>query len=75
MKEKNSTIKILPEPNISGIFPTPVLFAKFHRDWTKEEKKYFDEVAKSTTQNTGNLTSANEGHQRSLSVLCKLLHG
>ncbi len=59
MKEKNSTIKILPEPNISGIFPTPVLFAKFHRDWTKEEKKYFDEVAKSTTQNTGNLTSAN----------------
>ena len=59
MTEKTSTIKILPEPNIHGLFPTPVLFAKFHRDWTKEEKEYFDEVAKSTTQNTGNLTSAN----------------
>ncbi len=59
MTQKNSTIKILPEPNIHGLFPTPVLFAKFHRDWTKEEKEYFDEVAKSTTQNTGNLTSAN----------------
>jgi len=59
MTKKNSTIKILPEPNIHGLFPTPVLFAKFHRDWTKEEKEYFDEVAKSTTQNTGNLTSSN----------------
>jgi uncharacterized protein (TIGR02466 family) len=59
MTKKNSTIKILPEPNIHGLFPTPVLFAKFHRDWTKEEKEYFDEIAKSTTQNTGNLTSAN----------------
>ena len=58
MTQKNSTIKILPEPNIHGLFPTPVLFAKFHRDWTKEEKEFFDETAKSTTQNTGNLTSS-----------------
>ena len=58
MKEKNSTVKILPEPNIQGLFPTPVLFAKFHRNWTKEEKKFFDETAKNITQNTGNLTSA-----------------
>ena len=58
MTEKNSTIKILPEPNIHGLFPTPVLFAKFHRDWTKEEKEFFDETAKNTTQNTGNLTSS-----------------
>lgn len=58
MTKKNNTIKILPEPNITGLFPTPVLFAKFHRDWTKEEKEFFDETAKSTTQNTGNTTSA-----------------
>ena len=48
----------MPEPNVHGLFPTPVLFAKFHRDWTKEEKEFFEETAKSTTQNTGNLTSA-----------------
>jgi uncharacterized protein (TIGR02466 family) len=58
MSQKNSVIKIMPEPNVHGIFPTPVLFAKFHRDWTKEEKEFFDETAKSTTQNTGNKTSA-----------------
>ena len=57
MTEKNK-IKILPEPNLTGLFPTPVLFAKFHRDWTKEEKEFFDETAKSTTQNTGNTTSS-----------------
>ena len=58
MKEKNSVIKIMPEPNVHGLFPTPVLFAKFHRDWTKEEKEFFEETAKTTTQNTGNTTSA-----------------
>lgn len=57
--EKNNTIKIMPDPNIQGLFPTPVLFAKFHRDWTKEEKEFFNETAKTTTQNTGNLTSQN----------------
>lgn len=49
----------MPDPNIQGLFPTPVLFAKFHRDWTKEEKEFFNETAKTTTQNTGNLTSQN----------------
>lgn len=58
MSQKNNVIKIMPEPNVHGLFPTPVLFAKFHRDWTKEEKEFFEETAKSTTQNTGNLTSA-----------------
>jgi len=48
----------MPEPNVHGLFPTPVLFAKFHRDWTKEEKEFFEETAKSTTQNTGNKTSS-----------------
>ena len=56
--QKNNTIRILPDPTIQGIFPTGVLFAKFHRDWTKEEKAFFEETAKTTTQNTGNLTSA-----------------
>lgn len=59
MKEKNSTIKLLPEPNIHGLFPTPMLFARLGREFTAEEKKYFDECAKETTRNTGNLTSAN----------------
>ena len=58
MTQKNSVIKIMPEPNVHGLFPTPVLFAKFHRDWTKEEKEFFEETAKTTTQNTGNTTSA-----------------
>ncbi len=54
----SSTIRIMPEPNVHGVFPTPVLFARFHREWTNDEKKFFEEVAKTTTQNTGNLTSA-----------------
>jgi len=58
MSKKSNVIKIMPEPNVHGLFPTPVLFAKFHRDWTKEEKEFFEETAKSTTQNTGNKTSA-----------------
>ena len=58
MSQKNSVIRVMPEPNVHGLFPTPVLFAKFHREWTKEEKEFFEETAKSTTQNTGNKTSA-----------------
>ena len=58
MSKKNSVIKIMPEPNVHGLFPTPILFAKFHREWTEEEKDFFQNIAKSTTQNTGNLTSA-----------------
>ena len=58
MSQKNSVIRVMPEPNVHGLFPTPVLFAKFHRDWTKEEKEFFEETAKSTTQNTGNKTSS-----------------
>ena len=49
----------MPEPSITGLFPTPVLFAKFYRPFNDEEKKYFDECAKDTTRNTGNLTSQN----------------
>ena len=58
MKKKNQTIKIIPDPVIQGLFPTPILFAKFHREWTKEEKEFFEETAKTTTQNSGNTTSA-----------------
>lgn len=59
MTEKNSTIKIMPEPNIHGLFPTPVLFTQLGRAFTKKEKQFFEEQAKTTTRNTGNLTSAN----------------
>jgi uncharacterized protein (TIGR02466 family) len=58
-KQKNNQVtEVLPEPFIQGLFPTPVLFARFHREWTDDEKKFFGETAKGTTQNTGNLTSA-----------------
>jgi len=59
MTEKSSRIKILPEPTIQGLFPTPVLFAKMYREFTDEEKNYLNDCAKTTTKNTGNLTSAN----------------
>mgnify|MGYP003337533000 CR=1 FL=1 len=49
----------MPEPNINGLFPTPVLFTQLGRAFTKKEKKFFEEQAKTTTRNTGNLTSAN----------------
>ncbi len=58
MSKKNSTISIIPDPVIQGLFPTPVLFTNFNREWTKEEKKFFEKTAKSTTQNSGNTTSA-----------------
>ena len=59
MTEKNSTIKMMPEPNLQGIFPTPLLFAKFYRPYNKEELEFFDECSKDVTENTGNTTSQN----------------
>ena len=47
------------EATLSGLFPTPVLLSNIDREFTKEEKKFFDECAKTKTKNTGNLTSAN----------------
>ena len=58
MSLKNSTISIIPDPVIQGLFPTPILFTNFNREWTKEEKKFFEKTAESTTQNSGNTTSA-----------------
>ena len=57
-QKKSETIGLIPDPQIQGLFPTPVLFAKFYRDWTEEEKEFFKETAKSITKNSGNTTSA-----------------
>ena len=47
----------MKEPTLHGIFPTPLLFTNIDREFTKEELEFFDEHAKSTYKNEGNLTS------------------
>ena len=47
------------EVTIHGLFPIPVLVTNLGRDFTKKELKFFEESAKFTTKNTGNLTGAN----------------
>ncbi len=56
-QKNNQAIEVLSEPHIQGLFPTPVLFARFHREWTDDEKKFFEETSKNTHSNSGNTTS------------------
>jgi uncharacterized protein (TIGR02466 family) len=47
------------EPEIAGIFPTPVYVSHMDRPFTKKEMQIFENAEKVTVQNVGNITSAN----------------
>jgi uncharacterized protein (TIGR02466 family) len=54
---KNSTIKLYPEPNTHGLFPTPVMFIKYPIKFTDDEVDFVKNCANNVTKNTGNTTS------------------
>lgn len=49
----------IKEPEISGVFPTPVYISNLDRPFTKEEMKVFGKHSKSQVINSGNTTSKN----------------
>lgn len=48
----------MTEPQIHGIFPTPILMTNLGRDFTDEEKEFFKLHQQTTVKNMGNTTSA-----------------
>ena len=46
--------------NVNQIFPTPVLFSNIGRDYTSEEKTYFDDHCQKMKRNIGNKSSNNQ---------------
>lgn len=49
----------IKEPEISGVFPTPVYISNLDRPFTKEEMKVFGKHSKTQVINSGNTTSKN----------------
>jgi uncharacterized protein (TIGR02466 family) len=49
----------IKEPEISGVFPTPVYVSNLDRPFTKEEIQIFTTAEKKVVPNAGNITSAN----------------
>jgi len=49
---------MLNDPQIFGLFPKPVILTNINREFTKQERDFFDHHSKFTTKNVGNLTSA-----------------
>ena len=54
-----SNITTIVEPQISGIFPTPVYVSHMDRPFTPSEMEIFQDAEKKTVSNAGNITSAN----------------
>lgn len=54
-----SNITTIVEPEISGIFPTPVYVSHMDRTFTSSEMEIFQNAEKKTVSNAGNITSAN----------------
>jgi len=46
------------EPILHGIFPTPILIANIGREFTDDEKSFFDLQKETIVNNLGNITSA-----------------
>jgi uncharacterized protein (TIGR02466 family) len=49
----------IKEPEISGVFPTPIYVSNLDRPFTKEEMGIFTTAEKKVVPNAGNITSAN----------------
>jgi len=56
---KTNNLTVIVEPEISGIFPTPVYVSYMNRPFTQEEMNVFQNAEKKTVPNDGNVTSAN----------------
>jgi len=54
-----SNITTIVEPEISGIFPTPVYVSHMDRPFTQKEMDIFQNAEQKTVSNAGNITSAN----------------
>ena len=54
-----TNITTIVEPEISGIFPTPVYVSHMDRPFTPSEMEIFQNAEKVTVPNAGNITSAN----------------
>ena len=54
-----TNITTIVEPQISGIFPTPVYVSHMDRPFTSSEMEIFQNAEKVTVPNAGNITSAN----------------
>jgi|LakMenE18May11ns_1017448.scaffolds.fasta_scaffold9918748_3 hypothetical protein len=54
-----SSITTIVEPEISGIFPTPVYISHMDRPFTPSEMEIFQNAEQKTVANAGNITSAN----------------
>ena len=48
----------MTERAIHGLFPTPITITNIGREFTDEEKEFFDLHSKTTVNNMGNTTSA-----------------
>ena len=48
----------MSEPIIHGLFPTPITFSNIDREFTQNEKDFFDEMSKTKVKNMGNVASA-----------------
>jgi uncharacterized protein (TIGR02466 family) len=57
--KKMSNIITIVEPQISGIFPTPIYISYLNRSFTPSEMEIFQNAEKVTVSNAGNITSAN----------------
>ena len=54
-----SSITTIVEPEISGVFPTPVYISYMDRPFTPSEMEIFQNAEQKTVANAGNTTSAN----------------
>ena len=54
-----SSITTIVEPEISGVFPTPVYISHMDRPFTPSEMEIFQNAEQKTIPNAGNITSAN----------------
>jgi len=57
--KKMNNITTIVEPEISGIFPTPIYVSHMNRPFTSSEMKIFQNAEQKTVSNAGNITSAN----------------
>ena len=59
MNNNTNSLTTIVEPEITGIFPTPIYISYMDREFTQDEMNVFNSVEKTTVPNAGNVTSAN----------------
>ena len=59
MNNNTNSLTTIVEPEITGIFPTPIYISYMDREFTQDEMNVFNSAEKTTVPNAGNVTSAN----------------